>query len=72
MEIKKAENIFFSLVEVKGFEPPTLWSQTRCANRTALHLVFLKCDAKVELIFDTTKNFWHFFLKKKLCFCFTL
>src|SRR5690606_32714688 len=27
----------FSLVGVAGFEPATPWSQTRCANRTALH-----------------------------------
>ena len=26
-------------VGVPGFEPGTLWSQTRCANRTALHPV---------------------------------
>ena len=25
------------MVGVRGFEPPTPWSQTRCANRTALH-----------------------------------
>lgn len=25
------------LVGVAGFEPATLWSQTRCANRAALH-----------------------------------
>ena len=24
-------------VGVAGFEPATLWSQTRCANRAALH-----------------------------------
>ena len=27
----------FSIVGVKGFEPSTLWSQTRCASQTALH-----------------------------------
>jgi hypothetical protein len=27
----------FSFVGVTGFEPATLWSQTRCANRAALH-----------------------------------
>ena len=27
----------FSFVGVAGFEPATLWSQTRCANRAALH-----------------------------------
>jgi hypothetical protein len=26
-------------VGVAGFEPATLWSQTRCANRAALHPV---------------------------------
>jgi hypothetical protein len=29
----------FSFVGVAGFEPATLWSQTRCANRAALHPV---------------------------------
>ena len=28
-------------VERKGFEPPTLWSQTRCASQTALPLEIL-------------------------------
>jgi hypothetical protein len=27
----------FGFVGVAGFEPATLWSQTRCANRAALH-----------------------------------
>ena len=32
------ENIMtFIEVGVKGFEPSTPWSQTKCANRTALH-----------------------------------
>ena len=30
----KTDGLF---VGVAGFEPATLWSQTRCANRTALH-----------------------------------
>ena len=25
------------MVGVKGFEPSTPWSQTKCANQTALH-----------------------------------
>ena len=25
------------MVGVRGFEPPTPWSQTRCANQAALH-----------------------------------
>ena len=37
-KIKKENISALLLVEMKGFEPPTLWSQTRCANRTALHL----------------------------------
>ena len=27
----------FLIVGVKGFEPSTLWSQTRCASQAALH-----------------------------------
>ena len=55
---KKGSNFrhFLASVEVKGFEPPTLWSQTRCANRTALHLV-LKCGANV-LPFHVSANFF--------------
>ena len=30
-------NIQKNLVRVERFELPTLWSQTRCANQTALH-----------------------------------
>ena len=29
--------LYILFVGVKGFEPSTPWSQTRCANRTALH-----------------------------------
>ena len=37
---KKARHFvlrLFHFVGVAGFEPATLWSQTRCANRAALH-----------------------------------
>ena len=40
------------LVGVVGFEPTAPCSQSRCANRTALHpeeVLFLKSDAKVVL-----------------------
>ena len=38
------------LVGVAGFEPTTPCSQSRCANRTALHPVhFFKCRAKIRL-----------------------
>ena len=43
---------FVSFVGVAGFEPTTPCSQSRCANRTALHpeeVLFLKSDAKVVL-----------------------
>ena len=37
--------VFFSSVGVAGFEPATPWSQTRCANRTALYPEFgCKCN----------------------------
>ena len=42
-------------VGVAGFEPTTPCSQSRCANRTALHPVFLKNGAKVILFFSPTK-----------------
>ena len=85
-------------VGVPGFEPGTPCSQSRCANRTALHPekesillafvsvsgyqdsnlgppapkagaltglrytpYFLKSDAKVRLLFETTKYFGNFF-----------
>ena len=31
------EILGFLIVGVRGFEPPTLWSQTRCASQAALH-----------------------------------
>jgi len=41
LDTKKAlflkEKQGFSIVGVIGFEPTTLWSQTRCASQTALH-----------------------------------
>ena len=47
-----------------GFEPATFWSQTRRANRAALHpedgakihLIFELWDAKIELIVEILKN----------------
>ena len=36
----------FCPVGVKGFEPSTPWSQTRCANRTALNP---ECVAKLMI-----------------------
>ena len=43
----------FPVVGVAGFEPTTPCSQSRCANRTALHPdVFLKSVAKVTFIFN--------------------
>ena len=46
------------LVGVPGFEPGTPCSQSRCANRTALHPVyqFLKDDANVKLFFGFTNK----------------
>ena len=35
------------VVGVKGFEPSTPWSQTRCANRTALH-PYILCEILFE------------------------
>ena len=32
------------MVGVEGLEPPTPWSQTRCANRTALHSGKEQCN----------------------------
>ena len=41
LDTKKAlflkEKQGFCVVGVKGFEPSTLWSQTRCASQAALH-----------------------------------
>ena len=33
----KLMKMLFVIVGAAGFEPATPWSQTRCANRTALH-----------------------------------
>ena len=37
-------------VGIAGFEPATPWSQTRCANRTALYPVRKRKGNKVEII----------------------
>ncbi len=47
--IKKGSHLTpFSFVGAAGFEPATPWSQTRCANRTALRpeifVGILVCD----------------------------
>ena len=55
---------FCFYVGVPGFEPGTPCSQSRCANRTALHPVFLKSDAKVVLLNETTKHFCRFFISR--------
>src|SRR5688572_5101443 len=34
---KAVRNCRMALVGVTGFEPATLWSQTRCASQAALH-----------------------------------
>ena len=50
-------DIHFSFVGVAGFEPTTPCSQSRCANRTALHpetVLLLKSGAKVQHFFDLT------------------
>ncbi len=54
------------LVEVEGFEPPTLWSQTRCANRTALHLEklhYLDFDHKYKSFFLLHNQIFKIILK---------
>ena len=57
-------------VGVNGFEPSTPCSQSRCANRTALHPVQMAfcsfASAKVEIIFDYPKNA-DFFLQITVC-----
>ncbi len=50
--IKYCRYLFCRSIGVAGFEPTTPCSQSRCANRTALHpeeVLFLKSDAKVVL-----------------------
>ena len=41
---------FFSSVGVAGFEPATPWSQTRCANRTALYPEFRGANVAIILV----------------------
>ncbi len=43
------DRLCFDYVGVAGFEPATPWSQTRCANRTALHPDAVKADANIGL-----------------------
>ncbi len=35
------------MVGVKGFEPSAPWSQTKCANQTAPHPVFILCGREL-------------------------
>ena len=54
----KTRNIrAFDFVGVAGFEPATLCSQSRYANRTALHPEFE--GAKIIMIFDSAKIFFY-------------
>ena len=50
------------MVGARGFEPPTPWSQTRCANQTALrpdkHLLTQKVDGIILYIFSFVKAFF--------------
>ena len=75
--VKRKEDVSLihplSFVGVKGFEPSTPCSQSRCANRTALRPedVFLKRDAKVYLLFFICKYLGNFFFKKSDFFCFS-
>lgn len=49
------------MVGVKGFEPSAPWSQTKCANQTALH------PEKVSIISEKenkVKNFNPLYVKK--------
>jgi hypothetical protein len=47
-------------VGVAGFEPATLWSQTRCANRAALHPV-LSAVALVKADKIRSQKYHYFF-----------
>ena len=51
------------LVGIPGFEPGTLCSQSRCANRTALHPVAFELRCKGTAIFLFCKFFYNFFAK---------
>ena len=61
------------MVGVAGFEPTTPCSQSRCANRTALHpvqwLFFAIAAAKVQKEMKTGKsNVFNVYCLKLLCF----
>gem|GEM_PF-4344595 len=43
-------------VEMKGFEPPTLWSQTRCASQLRYISLVLYCIAKLVFFFKLSKR----------------
>ena len=48
---------YFSIVGETGFEPATPWSQTKCANRTALHPdTFVVAGAKLVYFFRSAKD----------------
>lgn len=50
------------MVGVKGFEPSAPWSQTKCANQTALHPEYIKGNILSQNNFKV-KDFHLLFLK---------
>lgn len=58
-----------TLVGVEGFEPPTLWTQTRCASQAALHSEGSKFTLLVQKVkkvcfdFPTKAGIWYLSLE---------
>ena len=59
---------FFNMVGEEGFEPPTLWSQTRCATKLRYSPRYLTGSLPVDGAYNTEsefirKRFFHYFLQ---------
>ena len=59
---------FFNVVGEEGFEPPTLWSQTRCATKLRYSPRYLTGSLPVDGAYNTEsefirKRFFHYFLQ---------
>ena len=64
------QSLFLNMVGEEGFEPPTLWSQTRCATKLRYSPRYLTGLLPVDGAYNTDsefmrKRFSSFFLNKK-------
>ncbi len=61
IQMQKSRSIsataFFNVVGEEGFEPPTLWSQTRCATKLRYSPRYLTGSLPVDGAYNTDSEF---------------